>query len=206
MPVTLGALGIDPEQLIRAVGVIGLFAVVFAESGILLGFFLPGDSLLFTAGLLAATTNLLAPLPVLLVGCGAAAVLGDQVGYAVGWRIGPRLRSRPDSRLFRRSHLEHAERFFAVHGPKAIVLARFVPVVRTFTPVVAGTARMRHRTFTVYNVVGGLAWVVVLTTLGWALGSQFPGIGDYLDVVIVAIVLVSLVPIAIEYIRHRRAR
>src|ERR1700687_4215057 len=103
---TLAALGIDPEQLIRTVGVAGLFAVVFAESGILLGVFLPGDSLLFTAGLLAATTNLLAPLPVLLVGCGAAAVLGDQVGYAVGLRIGPRLRSRPDTRFFKRAHLE----------------------------------------------------------------------------------------------------
>jgi membrane-associated protein len=201
---TLGALGIDPEQLIRTFGVVGLFAVVFAESGILLGFFLPGDSLLFTAGLLSATTSLLAPLPVLLLGCGAAAVIGDQVGYAVGVRVGPRLRSRPDSRLFKRSHLEHAEGFFARHGPKAIVLARFVPIVRTFTPVVAGTARMRHRTFTIYNVIGGLAWVVVLTTLGWALGSQFPGIGDYLDIVIVAIVLVSLLPLAIEFIRRAR--
>ena len=203
---TLAAVGIDPEQLIRTVGVVGLFAVVFAESGILLGFFLPGDSLLFTAGLLSATTSLLAPLPVLLVGCGIAAIAGDQVGYAAGFRLGPRLRSRPDSRFVKQAHLERAEQFFTSHGPKAIVLARFVPVVRTFTPVVAGTARMRHRTFTIYNVVGGLSWVILLTGLGWALGSRFPGIADYLDVIVVAIVAVSLLPITVEYARHRRAR
>ena len=200
----LAAIGIDPNQLLLSAGVAGLFAVVFAESGILLGFFLPGDSLLFTAGLLAATTSALPPLSVLLVGCSLAAVAGDQVGYMIGSRFGPGIFDRPDSRLFKREHLTRAEAFFDRHGPKTIVLARFVPIVRTFVPVVAGASNMHHRRFTTYNVIGGVAWASGVLTLGWALGSRFPGIGDYLDVAVVVIVLLSLVPVGVEYYRHRR--
>ncbi|MCU1457371.1 MAG: hypothetical protein JWL73_1463 [Actinomycetia bacterium] len=201
----LAAIGIDPNQLIRNAGFAGLLAVVFAESGILLGFFLPGDSLLFTAGLLTATTNVLPPLPVLLVGCSLAAVVGDQVGYLIGRRFGPGIFDRPDSRLFKREFLTRAESFFERHGPKTIVLARFVPIVRTFAPVVAGASHMSHRRFTIYNVIGGVAWACGMLTLGWVLGKRFPGIGNYLDVAVVVIVLVSLIPIAIEYLRHRSA-
>lgn len=183
----------------------GTRRLVFAESGLLIGFFLPGDSLLFTAGLLAATTNLLTPLPLIFLGCAIAAIAGDQVGYSFGHRYGPRLFSQPDSRFLKRKHLARAEDFFARHGPKTILLARFVPVVRTFAPIVAGASTMHRRTFTIYNVVGGTAWVVTLTTLGWALGTRFPGIADSLDLVIVAIVALSLVPIAIAYLRHRRS-
>ncbi len=199
----IAAIGIDPTELIRSAGTVGLFAVVFAESGILLGFFLPGDSLLFTAGLLAATTTLLPGLPVLLVGCVIAAILGDQVGYLIGNRFGPKIFERPDSRLFKRKHLVRAEAFFERHGSKTIVIARFVPVVRTFAPVVAGAARMNHRHFTIYNVAGGTLWASGLLVMGWALGKRFPGIADYLDVVIVVIVVLSIVPIGVEYLRHR---
>jgi membrane-associated protein len=203
---TLAAVGIDPNQLLRSVGLFGLFVVVFAESGLFIGFFLPGDSLLFTAGLLVATTNLLAPLPVILVGCALAAIIGDQVGYLFGQRFGPRLFSRPDSRFLKRKHLERAEAFFEHHGSKTVVLARFVPVVRTFTPIVAGASRMHWRTFTIYNIMGGTAWVVTLTTLGWALGRRYPGIAGSLDIAIFAIVAISLIPLGIEYLRHRRSR
>lgn len=199
----LAAVGIDPDQLIRSVGLFGLFAVVFAESGLFIGFFLPGDSLLFTAGLLAATTDLLTPLPFIVLGCALAAIAGDQVGYTFGQRFGPRMFSQPDSRFLRRQHLERAEGFFERHGSKTILLARFVPIVRTFAPIVAGASAMHRRTFTIYNVIGGTAWVVLLTTLGWALGTRYPGIADSLDVAILLIVVVSLIPLAVEYLRHR---
>lgn len=201
---SLAAIGIDPDQLIRTVGLFGLFAVVFAESGLLIGFFLPGDSLLFTAGLLAATTDLLTPLPLIILGCSIAAIAGDQVGYGFGHRFGPRLFSQSDSRFLKREHLARAEDFFARHGSKTIFLARFVPVVRTFAPIVAGASTMHRRTFTIYNVIGGTAWVVLLTTLGWALGTRFPAIADSLDLAILVIVALSLVPFAVEYFRHRR--
>jgi membrane-associated protein len=201
----LAAVGIDPNQLLRSVGLFGLFLVVFAESGLFIGFFLPGDSLLFTAGLLSATTNLLAPLPVILLGCTIAAIVGDQVGYLFGKRFGPRLFSQPDSRFLKRKHLERAEAFFERHGSKTVVLARFVPVVRTFTPIVAGASRMHWRTFTIYNVIGGTAWVVTIATLGWALGTRYPGIAGSLDIAILVIVAISLIPLGIEYLRHRRS-
>jgi membrane-associated protein len=202
----LGSIGIDPNQLIRSVGLFGLFAVVFAESGLFFGFFLPGDSLLFTAGLLAATSTILAPLPVIILGCAIAAIAGDQVGYSFGHRFGPSLFSRPDSRFLKEGYLARAEDFFDRHGSKTILIARFVPLVRTFAPIVAGASAMRRRTFTLYNVIGGTAWVVLLTGLGWALGKRFPGIADYLDVAILVIVAVSLIPVAIEVIRQRRRR
>jgi len=197
------AVGIDPEKLIATVGTIGLFAVVFAESGIMIGFFLPGDSLLFTAGLLSATGQLPA-LPILLVGCFLAAVAGDQVGYLFGRRVGPSLFRRPSSRLFKQEYVDRAQVFFDEHGSKTIVMARFVPVVRTFAPIVAGVSRMEYRTFVTYNVIGGFAWAVGITTLGWFLGERFPAIGDHLEIAVLVIVAISLLPVAIEIFRHRR--
>ena len=199
----VAAIGIDPNQLLRSVGTLGLFAAVFAESGILLGFFLPGDSLLFTAGLLTATTNLLPPLPVLVVGCTVAAIAGDQVGYGLGRRYGPRVFDRPESRWFKREHLSRAEAFFARHGSKTIVLARFVPVIRTFTPVVAGASGMHYRRFVAFNIVGGFLWATGLLTAGWLLGTRYPGIADSLDLVIVVIVTLSVLPLVVHSLRQR---
>jgi membrane-associated protein len=177
--------------------------VVFAESGLLAGFFLPGDSLLFSAGLVVALEGR-PPIAVLVASCIAAAIAGDQVGYLFGKRVGPRLFTRPDSRLFRQSNVTKAHEFFERHGARAIVLARFVPIVRTFTPILAGVSGMRYRTFVTFNVVGGVLWATLATMLGWGLGKRFPDIERYLTPAIIVIVAVSLVPMAIEILRSRR--
>lgn len=200
--VTASLPAMDPRHLIEVFGTVGVFVIVFAESGLLIGFFLPGDSLLFTAGLLAAQGHL--SLPVLLIGCFIAAVAGDQVGYVFGRRVGPALFNRPDSRLFRREHAERARAYFARRGAMTIVLARFVPVVRTFAPIVAGVGRMPYRTFVTFNVVGGLVWACGVQILGYVLGRFIPGIDRYLLPVIGLIVAASLAPVAIERFKASR--
>ncbi|HVM06005.1 MAG TPA: VTT domain-containing protein [Acidimicrobiales bacterium] len=192
---------VHPDKLLEAFGTIGLFLVVFAESGLLIGFFLPGDSLLFTAGVFAAADKL--SLPVILPGIFVAAVAGDQVGYAFGNRAGPALFRRPDSRFFKQAYLDKAQRYFEEHGPRTIVLARFVPIVRTFAPIVAGAGEMRYRTFVTYNVLGGLLWGVGVTLLGFALGEAID-IDRYLLPVIAVIVAFSLVPVLLEVRRARQ--
>ena len=205
MPTGLFAsLGLDPKKILNSVGTLGLFAIVYAESGIMIGFFLPGDSLLFTAGLLSATKHVLWPFPVLLLGCAVAAILGDQTGYLFGKKVGPSLFNRPDSRLFKHEHLQRAEDFYERHGSKTIVIARFVPIVRTFAPIVAGASKMEYRTFTLYNIIGGALWSTLMLCLGYGLGKKFPGIGNYLDYAVLIIVALSLTPVAFEYVRHRR--
>jgi membrane-associated protein len=194
----------SPEKLIETFGTIGLFAIIFAESGLLIGFFLPGDSLLFTAGLLASQGKFGLNLPVLLIGCFLAAVAGDQVGYMFGKKAGPTLFRRPDSRIFKQKYVERANEFFEHHGRKTIVLARFVPVVRTFAPILAGVGEMHYRTFVTFNVLGGLLWAVGLTTAGYILGDTIPDIDKYLLPIIALIVLLSVLPPAIELLRHRR--
>ncbi len=177
--------------------------MIFAESGLLFGFFLPGDSLLFSAGLVAALAG--SPHPMVLAAVVfVAAFAGDQVGYGIGHRVGPTLYKRADGRLYRREYLERSRLFFERHGGRAIVLARFVPVVRTFTPVVAGVSRMRYRTFVTYNFVGACAWAVVISLLGYVLGKRFPGLEHVLTPVILGIVALSLMPAVVEIIRARR--
>ena len=193
---------LDPESLIETFGTVGLFLIVFAESGLLVGFFLPGDSLLITAGLLASQGVL--NFPLILVGCFVAAVVGDQVGYAFGFRVGPALFRRPNSRFFKRRHLERARQYFEEQGPKTVVLARFVPIVRTFTPVLAGVGQMRYRQFVTYNVVGGLLWAVGVTTVGYALGEAVPDIDKYIVPIVAVILVASVVPIAREALRMRK--
>lgn len=195
---------IDPQQLLRSFGTIGLIAIIFAESGLLFGFFLPGDSLLFTAGLFAAKGDL--NLAVVLVGCFAAAVIGDQVGYLFGRKVGPSIFSRPNSRLFKQEYIQRADEFFETHGAKTILLARFVPVVRTFAPILAGVGSMKYRTFLIYNVIGGLLWAVGVTTLGYLLGDQIgaDNIDKYLLPIIAVIIVISVLPAVIEILRHRR--
>jgi membrane-associated protein len=191
-------------------------AIVFAESGLLFGFFLPGDSLLFFTGFLTSSAaqdeapfnefaTHLPALPVVLVCLAAAAIIGDQVGYVFGRKVGPALFNRPNSRLFKQENVGKAHVFFEKHGAKSIVLARFVPIVRTFTPIVAGIGEMRYRTFVTYNVIGGLLWAVGVTLLGHFLG-EIEFIRENIELAIVAVVLVSLLPLVIELIRGRRAR
>jgi len=199
---------LDPQHLIETLGLIGLFGIVFAESGLLVGFFLPGDSLLFTAGFLASAPSsvddaLHLPLGPLLVGCVIAAIAGDQFGYLFGRRVGPALFRRPDSRFFKHENVEKAQAFFDRYGAKTIVLARFVPIVRTFAPIVAGVSRMNYRTFVTFNIVGGTLWGVGVTLLGYFLG-QVDVVEQNLEVAILAVVAISLVPIALEIVKARR--
>jgi membrane-associated protein len=195
---------LHPDKLIEAFGTIGLFAVIFAESGLFFGFFLPGDSLLFTAGVLCAKADSpLWPFPVVLVGVALAAIIGDQVGYVFGRRMGPAIFRRPDSRLFKQAHVEKAQTYFEEHGPKTILLARFVPIVRTFAPIVAGVGRMEYKTFVTYNVMGGLLWGVGITSLGFLLGEAVD-IDKYLLPVIAVIVLISVIPVALELRKAKR--
>jgi membrane-associated protein len=197
---------IDPQELLKSFGAIGLFAIIFAESGLLIGFFLPGDSLLFTAGLFASTNKIDVNIWVLLLGVFAAAVIGDQVGYAFGRKVGPSIFQRPDSKVFKQKYVQQADAFFESHGAKTIVLARFVPVVRTFAPILAGVGSMKYRTFLTYNLIGGFLWAVGVTSLGYFLGSEIgeENIDKYLLPIIAVIIIVSVLPAVIEVVRHRR--
>jgi membrane-associated protein len=188
-------------ELVRWGGYIALVAIVFTETGLLIGFFLPGDSLLITAGLVAAAGGLnIWLLNGLLI---VAAIVGDSVGYAIGYRAGPRIFTKEDSRWFSRRHLTRTREFYERHGGKTIVLARFIPIIRTFAPVVAGVGRMEYRRFLAYNVLGGIGWVSSLTWAGYLLGRTIPDIGRYIHVVIVVVVIVSVIPIGVEWWRAR---
>jgi membrane-associated protein len=178
--------------------------VIFAESGLLVGFFLPGDSFLFSAGLVAGVYDRPHIVPLVLFAF-VAAVVGDQVGYQIGKRTGPRLFQREDSRFFKQEYVRRAHDFFERHGAKAIVLARFVPIVRTFTPVLAGVGNMKYRVFLTYNVIGGALWAFLATLLGWGLGSRYPRLENYLTPIAVVIVLLSVAPMLYEVRKHRRA-
>jgi membrane-associated protein len=192
---------------IKKGGLAVLALIVFAESGLLVGFFLPGDSLLFFAGFLASDAGghvLPGGLPAVAGVSIAAAILGDQTGYLFGRQVGPSLFSRPQSRLFNPAHVVKAQTFFDRHGTKTIVLARFVPVVRTFAPIVAGVGRMKYRTFVTYNVIGGFVWAAGVTTLGFFLG-KIGFIKHNIELAAIVIVAISIAPIVVEYLRHRRA-
>jgi membrane-associated protein len=179
-----------------------MMAILFAECGLLVGFFLPGDSLLFTAGLLVAG-GLVAPLWVLLIALPIAAIAGNLVGYYIGRKAGPAVFDRPDSRLFKAHYVERAHAFFERNGARTIVLARFVPVVRTFATVMAGAARMDFRRFAIYSAIGGLAWTIGITLLGFWLG-HVAVVRDHVELFVLGVVVLSLVPVLIEAVRSRR--
>ncbi|MFJ4538943.1 DedA family protein [Streptomyces tibetensis] len=197
----LGPEWLSPDYLISTFSLPGILLIVFAESGLFA--FLPGDSLLFTAGLFVAEgTYITQPLWLVCALIVLAAVLGDQVGYMIGKFLGPKLFNRPNSKLFKQENLDKAHEFMEKYGPKAIVLARFVPIVRTFAPIVAGAGRMKYRTFLTYNVIGGIAWGTGVTLAGYWLG-QIGFIKKNVESILILIVLLSVVPIIIEYLRDR---
>jgi len=206
-------LHLDLKTFIATIGYIGVFGIIFAESGLLIGFFFPGDSLLFTAGVIAGSQTLQSTLgielsyPVLAIGCFIAAVTGDSVGYWFGSRVGRRLFEREDSLFFKKKYLYQAEALYHKHGGKIIVLARFMPIVRTFAPIVAGVGTMHYPRFLSFNVIGGLFWATGVVSAGYYLGEAADG---YLMPIVVAIILVSVAPPALhvlkEYLAQRRAR
>lgn len=190
------------QQLIRNGGYLLLFMIIFAETGLLIGFFLPGDSLLFIAGFVATLglgINIGILIPLLII----AAITGDAVGYQIGRRIGRPLFEKPNSRLFKRDHLLRTQAFYEKHGPKTIVLARFVPIVRTFAPTVAGVANMPYKQFAMYNIGGGIGWITSMCLLGYFLGNV-PIIKENLSKTVLFIVFLSILPMIIHYIQERR--
>ena len=190
------------DALIQWGGYVLLVAIVFAETGLLIGCFLPGDSLLITAGLLAAAGHLnIWWINVLLM---AAAIIGDSVGYALGARLGPRIFTREKSLLFNPKHVVRTRHFYEKYGPKTIVIARFVPIIRTFAPVLAGVGAMRYRRFLTYNVLGGIGWVASMSWAGYLLGHAVPNISKHMHVLVIVIIVLSCIPIAVEIYRERR--
>lgn len=183
----------DPIFILQTVGLIGLFCIIFAESGLFVGFFLPGDSILFAAGLLASQGFY--PLYVLIIGCVISAILGDSVGYYFGRKTGEKIFARDDSFFFHKDNIQKAKAFYEKHGKKTIILARFVPIVRTFAPILAGVAKMEYKTFISYNIIGGLAWCISLPLIGYFLGTQIPNIDKYILPIIGIIIILSFFPI-----------
>jgi len=180
------------ETILPAIGYLGIFLIVFAESGLFIGFFLPGDSLLFTAGFLASQG--LFNVTILAVGSFIAAVLGDSIGYWFGKKIGPKLFVKEDSLFFHKKNLAKAQHFYEKHGKKTIVIARFVPIVRTFAPIVAGIGEMHYHTFISYNVIGGFVWTFGMTYGGYYLGKMIPDVDKYLLPIVMIIIIVSVLP------------
>ena len=193
------------EQWLQDGGIFLLAAIVFAESGLFFGFFLPGDSLLFIAGFLSSEAggSHLPALPIVALVTVVAAIVGDQVGYWFGAKVGPALFDKPESRLFKPAHVQRAHSFLEKYGSRTIVLARFVPIVRTFAPIVAGVGQMRYRTFIAYNIAGGILWGVGVTSLGYFLG-EINFIKENIEIAILAIVFISILPVVFELWKHRK--
>jgi membrane-associated protein len=198
---------LDPDTILHGLGafaVIGVCLIIFAECGLLVGFFLPGDTLLFTAGLYIERGSIATPLWLMCVLVAVCAFLGNVSGYWIGAKAGPALFNKPDSRLFKREHVERTHEFFERYGARAIVLARFVPIVRTFITAIAGVGRMDPKRYFTYSAIGGVLWAAGVTVLGFYLG-KIPFMHDHIELILVLIVLLSIVPIIIEVIRARRS-
>ena len=191
------------REIVRVGGYVGLTGIIFAETGLLVGFFLPGDSLLVTAGLLASQPEFGLNVWALGVLLTVAAIVGNTVGYVIGRASGPRLFTRDDSLLFKKKHLYRAQEFYRKHGGKTLVLARFMPIVRTFVPVVAGLANMPFAAYTAYNVLGGVLWIWSMLLIGYFLGRAIPGIDKYIELMILVIVFLSILPAIIAWWRDR---
>ncbi|MCX6716198.1 MAG: VTT domain-containing protein [Candidatus Taylorbacteria bacterium] len=192
----------NPQALISAFGLIGIIIIIFLETGFFFGFFLPGDSLLFTAGLLASQGHL--PIAALLVGVFIAAVVGDNVGYVFGKKVGPALFSKDDSVFFDKKNIARAQHFYEKYGVRTIILARFVPIVRTFAPIVAGIGNMDYKTFFINNILGGFLWTVLLIGLGYGFGHVIPDPDRFLLPAIGVIIVLSLLPALREVLRRRK--
>lgn len=207
-------LHIDYANIIMSLGIVAyivIFGIIFAESGLLIGFFFPGDSLLFTAGFLASqkisgTSQNYLNLWILIGVTFAGAVIGDSTGYSFGHRIGRRIFTKPDSRFFKKENLEKAENFYEKYGVKTIILARFLPIIRTFAPIVAGVGKMRYKTFLSFNIIGGGLWSLIVPVAGFYLGRVIPNVDRYMIPIIVAIIILSAIPAIVEFIKGRKKK
>jgi len=195
-------MSLDPLTLIHSLGLIGIFAIIFAESGLFFGFFLPGDSLLFTAGILASQNYL--SIWFLVIGATLCAILGDNVGYWFGKKIGPKLFTNEDSFFWNKKHIEKSHIFFQKYGKKSIILARFMPIVRTFTPILAGVGKMEYKTFITCNIIGGALWVSLMSLLGFFFGKLIPNPDRYILPIVLFIIVLSLLPAIVEFIKSKR--
>ncbi len=195
---------IDPQTIIQTVGLMGVIIIIFLETGAFFGFFFPGDSLLFTAGFFASQGYV--SLPILLVGTFLAAVIGDSVGYAFGKKIGPVLFTKDDSIFFNKKHIIRAQDFYNKYGKKTIILARFIPIVRTFAPIVAGVGHMQYKVFITFNIIGGFLWTWIMLWAGFGLGSLIPSPDKYILPVILIIILISASPVLIELYKSYKAK
>jgi membrane-associated protein len=193
---------IDPLEIIQTLGYLGIFIIILAESGVFIGFFLPGDSLLLTAGLLATQGAL--SIWLLLVIIPIAAIIGDSIGYSFGRYIGPRLFTKEDSFFFNKKHITRSREFYDKYGARAILLARFMPIVRTFVPIIAGVGQMRYRTFLTYNTVGGFLWADLFLLAGYFLGRAIPNLENYILPIVIVVIVVSFIPIALEWRKGRK--
>jgi membrane-associated protein len=205
-PLALGPSWLNPDQLLQMLGpyvLVGLCLIIFAECGLLIGFFLPGDSLLFTAGLFVANDYIDTPIWLVCFLLTVCAVVGNVVGYFIGYKAGPALFNKPDSRLFKCEHVDKAHAFFDKYGPRAIVLGRFVPIVRTFITAIAGVGRMDPRRYFTYSIIGGVAWATGVSLLGFWLG-RITFVKDHVELILIAIVVLSVLPIVIEAVKARR--
>ncbi len=193
---------LDPLFIIKTLGLLGVVAIVFAESGLFFGFFLPGDSLLFTAGFLASQG--LISIYGLLILCFIAAVLGDNVGYFFGRKVGPMIFNKEDSLFFHKKHINRAQDFYNKYGKKTIFLARFIPIIRTFVPIVAGVAGMEYKTFFRFNIIGGFVWTWGMLGTGYILGNIIPNAEKYLSLIIIVIIIVSFIPAVYEFFKQKQ--
>ena len=194
----------DLQTILPTIGYLGIFIIIFAESGLFIGFFLPGDSLLFTAGFLASQN--IFDIRILSIICFIAAVAGDSVGYFFGHKVGRRLFHKKESIFFHKDNLKKAEEFYEKYGKKTIILARFTPIIRTFAPIVAGIGNMTYKTFISYNIIGGLIWAVGVTLAGYYLGKSIPNVDHYLLPIVAVIIIVSLLPSAYHVLKDKQSR
>ena len=194
------------EQLLENGGLFVLAAIVFAESGLLIGFFLPGDSLLFIAGFLAseAGKNVLPPIPLVIIVTVIAAIAGDQVGYWFGKKTGEKLYTREDSFLFRKKHLIATKDFYNKHGGKTLILGRFLPIIRTFAPILAGVIKVEFKIFMMYNVIGAVAWIGSIASIAYFLGKQFPAIENYIGYIVIGLIVITTIPVLMTYLKSRK--
>lgn len=192
---------LDPILIIKTIGLVGIFLIIFTETGLFFGFFLPGDTLLFTAGIFASQGVF--SIYILLIGCIIMAILGDSVGYWTGKKYGRKLFEKNENLFFKRRYLHETEQFYEKHGKYTIIIARFIPIIRTFAPIVAGIGKMHYSSFLAYNIFGGIFWVTTMSLLGYFLGSLIPNMKDYIIPAALVIVVVSLLPVFFKFINYK---